>query len=107
MIKRYVEWIKEYWKKFFSPQGLAIYVTSIIVSSVVGKAIVAFFSKKTNEQIEKLKEKNDGSSRDYNSEAIIEANYYQAQSITGTVVGIIISTITMILIAKLPKKGEN
>lgn len=104
MIKRYVEWLKEYWQKFFSPAGLAIYSATIVTSNIIGKAISAFFSKKTDEQIKKL-EKESGK-RDYISEARIEANYYQAQLITGAVAGTILSVISMILIAKLPKKGE-
>lgn len=105
MIKMYCKWLKEYWKKFFSPEGLAIYAATIVTSNIIGKAISAFFSKKADKEIKKLEEKS--GKHDYELEARIESNYNQAQIITGAVTGTILSVISMILIAKLPKKGEN
>lgn len=105
MIKKYVDWIKEYWKKFFTPAGLAIYAATIVTSNIIGKALSAFFSKKADKEIKKLEEKN--GSKDYQLEARIESSYNQAEIITGAVAGTILSVISMILIAKLPKKGEN
>ena len=106
MIKKYVDWLKKYWSNFFTPQGLAIYITTVLVSNVVAKTLSAFFSKKADEQIKKLEEK-DGK-RDVVREARIEANYNQAQIVTGAVAGTILSVISMILITKLPlKKGDK
>ena len=106
MIKKYVEWLKHYWSNFFTPQGLAIYITTVLVSNVVGKTLSAFFSKKADEQIKKLEVEN--GKRDYELEARIESNYNQAQIITGAVAGTVISVISMILISKLPlKKGDK
>lgn len=104
MIRKYWNWLKEYWQKFFTPAGLGIYAATIVTSNIIGKAISAFFSKKTDEQIKKL-EKESGK-RDYELEARIESSYNQAQIITGAITGTILSVISMILIAKLPKKGE-
>ena len=105
MIKKYVEWLKHYWSNFFTPQGLAIYIVTVLVSNIVGKTLSAFFSKKADEQIKKLEEEN---GKDELRNARIESSYNQAQIITGAVAGTVISVISMILISKLPlKKGEN
>lgn len=106
MIKMYCKWLKEYWQKFFTPKGLAIYAATIVTSSIVGKALSAFFSKKADQQIKKLEAEN-GGKHDYKLEANIESNYYEAQLVTGAVAGTVISVIAMLLTARIPlKKGE-
>lgn len=104
MIRKYWNWLKEYWQKFFTPAGLAIYAATIVTSNIIGKALSAFFSKKADKEIKNLEEKS--GSKDYQLEAKIESRYYEAQLVTGAVVGTILSVISMILIAKLPKKGD-
>ena len=106
MIKRYCNWLKEYWQKFFTPKGLAIYAATIVTSSIVGKALSSFFSKKADEQIKRLEQEN--GKRDYIREAKIESDYYEAQMVTGAVAGTLISVIAMLLTARIQlKKGEN
>lgn len=106
MIKKYCKWLKEYWQKFFTPQGIAIYVTTVVVSSIVGKALSSFFSKKADEQIKRLEQEN--GKRDYIREAKIESDYYEAQMVTGAVAGTLISVIAMLLTARIQlKKGDN
>lgn len=105
MIRKYCNWIKEYWKKFFTPAGLAIYIATIITSSIIGKALSVFFEKKANEQIKRLEE--ESGSKDQLRDVRIGCNYNEAKLITEAVIGTTLSVISLILINNLPKKGDN